>query len=69
MKKIIKNIIINSSFLNRKFINIKNYLSTKNKLKNSSGQIKDSELEKKLTDLIINNDINNLLFNQYKHSS
>jgi hypothetical protein len=69
MKKIIKNIIIKSSFLNRKFINIKNYLSTKNKLKNSSGQIKDSELEKKLTDLIINNDINNLLFNQYKHSS
>ena len=48
---------------------MKNYLSTKNKLKNSSGQIKDSELEKKLTDLIINNDINNLLFNQYKHSS
>ena len=61
MKKIIKNIIINSTFLNRKFINMKNYLSTKNKLKNSSGQMKDSELEKKLTDLIINNDINNIV--------
>ena len=34
---------------------------TKNKLKNSSGQMKDSELEKKLTDLIINNDINNIV--------
>jgi hypothetical protein len=61
MKKTIKNIITKSSFLDRKVINMKNYLSTKNKLKNSAGQMKDKELEIMLTDLIINNDINNIV--------
>jgi len=61
MKRILKNLIIKSAFLNRKFINFQNYFSTKNKLKNSSGQIKDSELENKLRDLIVNKDIKNIV--------
>jgi hypothetical protein len=52
MKKFIKKLIISSPFLNRRFINLKNYFSTKNKLKQSSGQMKDHELKNKLVDLI-----------------
>ena len=48
MKKLIKNLIIASPFLNRKYKNLKNYFSTKNKLKNSSGQMKDDRLKNKL---------------------
>ena len=61
IKALLKNIITKSSFLNRQFINMKNYFSTKNKLKNSSGQMKDIELEKMLRDLIVNSDINNIV--------
>ena len=51
-EKLIKNLIIASPFLNRKYKNLKNYFSTKNKLKNSSGQMKDDRLKNKLFDLI-----------------
>jgi hypothetical protein len=61
MKKFIKKLIISSPFLNRRFINLKNYFSTKNKLKQSSGQMKDHELKNKLVDLITNYDINNIV--------
>ena len=61
MKKFIKNLVINSSFLYRKYRNLKNYFSTKNKLKYSSGQMKDDQLKNKLTDLIANNEVNNIV--------
>jgi len=61
MKKIIKQILLKSPKLNRKFINLKNFYSTKNKLKSSIGQMKDRTLEEKLRDLIKNNEIENIV--------
>ena len=61
MKKLVKNFITSSSFLNRKYLNLKNYFSTKNKLKYSSGQMKDDQLKNQLIDLISKNDINNIV--------
>ncbi len=57
MKKILKSTVSKSPYLNRKFINIKNYFSTKNKLKNSTGQMKDFELENELRNIILKNNI------------
>ena len=61
MKKLIKNFITSSPFLYRKYINLKNYFSTKNKLKNSTGQIKDDQLKNQLIDLISKNEVNNIV--------
>ena len=61
MKKLIKNLIIASPFLNRKYKNLKNYFSTKNKLKNSSGQMKDDRLKNKLFELISSYEVNNIV--------
>ena len=57
MKKILKSLVSKSPFLNRKVINSKNYFSTKNKLKNSTGQMKDVELENELRNIILKNNI------------
>ena len=57
MKKILKSLVSKSPFLNRKVINFKNYFSTKNKLKNSTGQMKDVELENELRNIILKNNI------------
>ena len=61
MLKKIKNLIISSPFLNRKYKNLKNYFSTKNKLKNSSGQMKDDRLKNKLFELISSYEVNNIV--------
>lgn len=61
MKKILKSTVSKSPYLNRKFINIKNYFSTKNKLKNSSGQMKDIELENELKNLILKKNIKTIV--------
>jgi len=61
MKNVIKNLIISSPFLNRKYKNLKNYFSTKNKLKNSSGQMKDDRLKNKLFELISSYEVNNIV--------
>ena len=61
MKKILKSTVSKSPYLNRKFINIKNYFSTKNKLKNSSGQMKDIDLENELKNLILKKNIKTIV--------
>ena len=61
MKRLVKNLIIAIPFLHRKYLNLKNYFSTKNKLKYSTGQIKDDQLKDQLIDLISKNDINNIV--------
>ena len=61
MKKLIKNFITSSQFLNRRYKNLKNYFSTKDKLKNSIGQMKDDQLKNQLIDLVSNNKINNIV--------
>ena len=61
MKKLLKKLIIKSPFLYRKYINLKNYFSTINKLKKSSGQMKDNQLKNKLVELITNNEIKNIV--------
>ena len=61
LKNAMKNIVIKSKYLNRKYLNFKNYFSTKNKLKNSDGQMKDNQLKSKLAELIANNEILNIV--------
>ena len=61
MNKLLKNLISKIPFFHRTLLNIKNYFSTKNKLKNSHGQMHDSELNNTLRDLIINEDIKNIV--------
>ena len=61
MKKILKSLVSKSPFLNRKVINFKNYFSTKNKLKNSTGQMKDVELENELRNIILKKNIKTIV--------
>jgi predicted O-methyltransferase YrrM len=61
MKKLIKYMLKNSPPLNRKYLNFKNYFSTRNKLKKSSGQMKDNQLNNKLFELITNNEVKNIV--------
>jgi len=61
MKKLVKRFITFSPFLNRKYLNLKNYFSTKNKLKYSSGQMKDDQLKNELINLISDNEIKNIV--------
>lgn len=61
MKKLIKYMLKNSPPLNRKYLNFKNYFSTRNKLKKSSGQMKDNQLNNKLFELITNNEAKNIV--------
>ena len=61
MKKILKSLVSKSPFLNRKVINSKNYFSTKNKLKNSTGQMKDVELENELRNIILKKNIKTIV--------
>lgn len=61
MKKILKSLVSKSPFLNRKVINLKNYFSTKNKLKYSSGQMKDDHLRIQLKNIISKHEINNIV--------
>ncbi len=50
-----------SAFLSRKYLNFKNYFSTRNKIKKSSGQMKDNQLKNKLFELITNNEVKNIV--------
>ena len=61
MKKLVKRFITSSPFLKRKYLNLKNYFSTKNKLKYSSGQMKDDQLKNELINLISDNEIKNIV--------
>ena len=58
---LVKKYIKNSPLLNRKYLNFKNYFSTRNKLKESSGQMIDGQLKNKLFELITNNEIKDIV--------
>ena len=57
----IKNLIKNTPPLHRIYLNIKNYFSTKKKLKESIGQIRDAEVKNKLYEIIKNEKIENIV--------
>ena len=61
MKLLIKNYIKKNKSLFRHYLNIRNYFSTKKKLKESTGQVKSKELEFKIWEIIKSCKVENIV--------